>query len=97
MTNNVENIIGLPLNAGTMAKTTQIAIYPNPVNDELTIKAENGAYYTMTISNTIGQVIITQSLNAPQTKVNVKALPTGIYYITLKGESGVKVMKFEKL
>ncbi len=97
MTNNVANTIGIPAGIATMSNVANVEVYPNPVNDELTIKADNGSYTTMTITNTMGQQLMKQALNTTQTKVNVKTLPSGIYYITLRGDSGVKVQKFEKL
>ncbi len=97
MTNTVENIIGVPSGVATIGNSSKVKLYPNPVSDELTINMDNGRYSTMSITNTIGQVMMTQSLNTLLTKVNVQALPGGIYFLTLRGESGVKVMKFEKL
>ncbi len=72
-----------------------LEVWPNPVNDELTIKASNCASFN--ISNTIGQVLLQQRLDNTDTKVNVKILPAGLYYLTLKGKSGNMVKKFVKL
>ncbi len=97
MTNAVENIIGVPSGVATVGNCSKVQLYPNPVSDELTISMDNGAYSTMTVTNTIGQVMMTQSLYANQTNVNVQSLPAGIYYVIVRGEVGVKVMRFEKL
>ena len=96
MTNNVENIIFLPT-ATAMISNTGFELYPNPANDVLTIKADNGAYSSLTITNTIGQTVASQAISTPVTKVSVKNLPAGMYYITVRGESGIKVQPFEKL
>ncbi len=95
MTNGVENKIPFHTSVSPL-KGTEVVIYPNPVSNELTIKTDNGTFTTATITNSIGQVMMTQQFNASG-KVNVKVLPAGIYYITLRGESGIKVQKFEKL
>jgi hypothetical protein len=100
MTNTVENKIGSTTGVTVMSNTSAaVEIYPNPVTDELTIKTGQNAYSTMNITNTMGQVIMMQQMtvNSVQTQVNVNALPAGIYYITLRGGSGVKVLKFEKI
>jgi hypothetical protein len=38
-----------------------------------------------------------QQLNAAVTKVDLKTLSPGLYYITLKGDNGSKVQKFVKM
>ncbi|MCW3124151.1 MAG: hypothetical protein JWQ38_3643 [Flavipsychrobacter sp.] len=97
MTNTVENVIGIPTEVSVMTNNNTMSIYPNPVNDILIISTITNAYNELSITNTIGQSVLTQTISTPQTRVNVKALPSGLYYITLKGEGGVKVQKFEKL
>jgi uncharacterized repeat protein (TIGR01451 family) len=96
MTNTVQNTIPFPAHALSAPNVSATKLYPNPVTDELTIKTENNAYSTATITNIIGQEVISQPLDGPQTKVNVKALPAGIYYVTLSGADGVRVEKFVK-
>jgi len=97
MTNQVENIIGIPSGVSTINASSKVELYPNPVSNELTIKTDNTAYNSATISNIMGQVMMTEEISTALTKVNVQRLPAGMYYITLRGESGVKVMKFEKM
>lgn len=97
MTNTVENIIGNPTSVKNVASQMAVKVYPNPANDELTIQTETGAYSAFTISNMMGQQLAQQELFSAQTKVDVKNLPAGMYIISLKGDNGVKVVKFEKL
>ncbi|MCW3124153.1 MAG: C-terminal target protein [Flavipsychrobacter sp.] len=97
MTNTVTNIIGIPSGIAPLSADSHVQLFPNPVNDILTIGTTANAYSELSITNTIGQSILTQTISTPQTKVNVKALSSGLYYITLRGESGIKVQKFEKL
>lgn len=101
MTNTVQNTKGcppppLPLNL-TNSNKTNVTLYPNPATDELTIKTATSSYTSLTISNSIGQVMMQQTISNTQTKVNVKALPAGLYYVTVKGENGNSVQKFVKL
>lgn len=97
MTNTAQNIIGLPTAVETFSTPSQVTVYPNPVNDILTINTVISSYNTFTITNTIGQSVLLETINATQTKVSVKSLPAGMNYLTLRGESGIKVQKFQKL
>jgi len=97
MTGTVENVIGFPASVNnTKPSTGAVHIYPNPANDVLTIKIDGEAYSSFTISNTLGEVVLQQGINAAQTTIGIKAFPAGVYYVTLKGESGVVVKKFIK-
>ncbi len=99
MTNTVENKIGTPTSVAVMSNTAAVEVYPNPVSDQLTIKT-NGAYTTLSITNTVGQVIVTRQIDGSAsitTTVDVKTLPAGLYYLTVKGAAGTKVVKFEKM
>ena len=97
MTNTVENIIPLPANIPIANQMPGFTIYPNPATDELTIQLDKDAYNSFTITNSVGQVLLQQPLTATQTKVNVKTLAAGLYYITLRGENGTKTQKFVKM
>ena len=102
MTNTAATTFGgcpaiLPLISPIQSTNNSVEIYPNPTTDELTIKTGNGVYTSFTISNSIGQVMMHNPVSSAQTKVNVKTLPAGLYYITVRGEDGSKVMKFVKM
>ncbi len=102
MTDTVEDVIGIPT-TGVMPVNTaaKVSVYPNPATDELTIKIDNGNYNTVTITNILGQEVISQTLpsiiGTMQTKLDVSRLPAGMYYLTVRGQSGTKVLKFEKM
>ncbi len=74
----------------------KILIYPNPATEELTIKTEK-QFTSFTITNSLGQEMMKRNMNSKESKVNIKNLSTGIYYISLKGEDGTEVRKFVKL
>jgi uncharacterized repeat protein (TIGR01451 family) len=98
MTNTVENVIGCPiLKVDNLTKKQTVEIFPNPATDELTIKMDNGAYASFIIANDIGQVMVQQQLSTAQTRVNIKSLSPGLYYITLKGDNGTTVRKLVKM
>ena len=95
MTNKVTNIIGYPAGIATMS-TPEAAIYPNPATDAVTVKISMGSYSVITMNNTIGQTVMQKPLAATETLLNVKALPAGIYYVTLTGDNGSRTFKFLK-
>ncbi len=97
MTNNVENKIAPITTNVKRIINSLVEVYPNPVNDELNIKSDAGLYNSMTITNTMGQLISKQQINSGITRLDVRSLPAGIYYLTLRGENGVKTLRFEKL
>jgi uncharacterized repeat protein (TIGR01451 family) len=98
MTNTVANTKGCPIPAdiATSAKYNEIAIFPNPTTSELTIKVMPGIFNALTITNTIGQQVLQQSMLQSQLRLNVDHLPKGVYYVTLKGEQGSEIRKFVK-
>jgi hypothetical protein len=80
----------------TVRNTDEVEIYPNPVSEELIIKSERNNYYSFSISNMMGQILLQQPLYTSPTKVNVRLLPAGLYYITLTGQHGNIVKKVIK-
>ena len=76
---------------------TQFEILPNPANNELTVSIDKGVFSSYTISNTTGATVMQQNLTSLQTKVNISALQPGMYYITVKGQSGTGTQKFIKM
>ncbi len=74
-----------------------IELFPNPATNRLTIKADNSAWHSFTITNTIGQTMDQMPISGTETTVNVASLPAGLYYITFSGGNGTKMMKFVKM
>jgi len=96
LTNTVVNTIGCPTGVPEVTGKTNVALFPNPATNTLTIKMNEGAYSSCTISNTLGQVVMQEQLNGSHTNISVAALPAGMYYVTLYGEHENKVLKFVK-
>lgn len=85
-----------PTGLSTAAFSNSVSVFPNPASDDLTIVAPVGAYQSLSVGNTLGQVLVTQQINQPQTKVDVKSLPAGMYYIMLTGTAGTRAYNFVK-
>ncbi len=69
----------------------KIAIYPNPADGEL-IVTTGSACNSLTISNIIGQVLISQA-HSLKSVVDINNLPSAIYIITLKTNNGASVVR----
>lgn len=97
MTNTVENVIGIPSSVAPVNNTTKVEVYPNPAAGKLMVKTNGMDLSQLLISNVFGQPLISQQIAGGVTSVDISALPAGMYYMTLKGNSGVSVQRFEKL
>ncbi len=71
-----------------------IAIYPNPATNTLTIETPQAA--VIEITNIQGQLIKTLTTTGNKTNIDVSALPGGVYILQAKTEKGVVVNKFIK-
>lgn len=75
--------------------TNHAAIYPNPANSSITIKATNMANGAVTISlhNTLGQLVLEESATITDNKfeknVNTYSFPSGNYYLYIKNKENV--------
>lgn len=97
MTNEVDNIIGCGTTAVNNApKTDAVDIFPNPASDVLNIKMTDSRFQSFVIVNTVGAVLVTGNLTNTTNKVNIQALPSGVYFIALKGVKGGETRKFVK-
>ena len=85
--------LGIPEKNTPAAK---FKIYPNPSSDQLNIDIENDGYCSYTLTNAMGQEMMSQPLAGYTTKVDVASRAPGVYYITLRGRDGVKVEKWVK-
>src|SRR4051812_648865 len=98
MTNEVTSSIGCLINNGlTPLAADKIEIYPNPAGNELNIRAAQSSFDHVTITSSIGNVLLTQHFSQPQSTINISALPAGLYFINLHGGNGKVVQKFLKL
>ena len=62
-----------------------VAYYPNPVNDQLTVKAPTEGL--LAIYNSAGKRVFGERFSQ-ESKVDVSALPNGLYLLSLEGSKG---------
>jgi len=98
MTNTTENVVNCPLSVPTTPHSVPTPVlYPNPATNELTIKTTGNVYNWYSISNLIGQQMMTGSIVGNDTKVNIAMLPAAIYFVKFSCENGDVVKKFVKM
>lgn len=75
-----------------------ISIYPNPANNELSIEVLNGvAPREIEIVNALGVQSLKLKVQRPNTQVNIRSLPAGVYFVKVRMMNGeIQVKKFIK-
>jgi len=66
-----------------------IIVYPNPTNDLATIGWGLANIETVKIYNSIGQLLMTNTVKGETTEVNFSGYTNGLYYIILVDQSGM--------
>ncbi len=100
MTNTAQDTIGIPapppVSVGDVG--ARATVYPNPAREQLTIitPAANTCN-SFSITNSVGQVYMQQTMSNATTLVDIKILPPGVYLISLKGDNGTEVLRFVKM
>jgi len=75
------------------SKLNDATIFPNPSSTQVTIElpTQPSKNTSLTISNTNGQELITQSIIEPQTEIDLSSLPSGIYIVKVWNDKEVMV------
>ena len=69
--------------------------YPNPVNDQLTIKAQRNVE-NITVFNMLGQVVLQQSPNSLECVVNMAEMQTGAYFVRVSIGNTIETVRVIK-
>ena len=73
-----------------------VVIYPNPFIDQLAIMSDFNESRTLTITNSLGDIVFNQSIINPTTKLNLHDLKAGIYFAIIQTSNNKKVFKLVK-
>ncbi len=87
------NGINCDMNLSIEKGQLDLAIYPNPTNDYLTIESESGYSLEIEIINSFGQVILKKSVNQPSNAIDVSAISSGIYFVKVEVDGKVGLQK----
>jgi len=72
---------------------SQISVYPNPASSELRIENAELGIESVEIYDVVGEKILHRSLHENKVVLDVRILPSGIYFVLLIDENGSKVTK----
>lgn len=96
-TSTVANTVGINENTSV----GNIIIFPNPASEFIIVKIESTVFSKseFSICNVLGEKIYSENIDASANitkNINVSKYSSGIYFVTLKNENGISVMKFVK-
>lgn len=95
ITNTTVNTIGLPVGVENISRSDKFNVYPNPTRGIVYVQELQGRKIkSISLSDIMGRPIDIQSTRNGNNliKISMSDLPTGIYLLTLDGET-VKVVK----
>jgi hypothetical protein len=78
------------------ASLSGLNVYPNPNNGEFTIELNNGLNKTVQVFDISGREVSFQTSSNDKMGVNLSNYANGIYYVKVKSDNGVEVIKIVK-
>ncbi|RYD53260.1 MAG: T9SS type A sorting domain-containing protein [Sphingobacteriales bacterium] len=86
---NIDNVAVRSTTAVTSVSGTEaFKLYPNPAQEQVVVSGAAGM--TLTVVNTLGQVLIRQNLSGTDQTLDVRSLVPGVYQVVVTDESGVR-------
>jgi glucose/arabinose dehydrogenase len=77
--------------------TISVNMYPNPANDKVTIRLDEGSIANISVMDLKGSVLYSEeNIQAMSKEINIESLPQGIYLVKITSEKGVSVKKLLK-
>lgn len=77
---------------------SEIALYPNPANDAITLAFGQEKSGVIQVVNNLGQVVLERTVSKLTEKVlNVTALPVGVYQVIISDQQTTSVKRFVKV
>jgi hypothetical protein len=93
LTNVAKNVISLEGGIKSSLPASQLSIYPNPATDYILITNPLKKSVSITIVNSLGQIVLTKTITADsKLSLSTASLTKGIYLIQAQGYSPVKLV-----
>lgn len=73
-----------------------IALHPNPASSELNVTLGSNTPATLYLIDALGQTVISQKMDSPEAKIDLRSLPSGLYIlraVTPQGTYNRRVIK----
>jgi hypothetical protein len=95
--NTVKMDVSISSTGLTEYEENVVSVYPNPVNDILTITFKNRGQYKVGATSVNGQVLYNKKINALHCHIDLSSFQKGIYFITIISEDHAIIRKIIKL
>ena len=100
-----QNIIDLggtitPVHTSTGIETmvdNVLNIYPNPTRDQINITADQGATYSVVLTDISGQIVSVSQFTGDRTALSLTSLDAGVYFVTVSSANSMKRYRVVKL
>lgn len=92
MTNTVENTACFALDVPRVNNEAHVELFPNPGSGQITITG-NRVIKELAVYNVIGQEIFSGSYNTQKVQLNLKDVPTGLYFVKVNNSEVRKYVK----
>lgn len=87
-----------PTSVNNISKTSELMVYPNPAANDLNVVYGNMDVKTIGVYNLIGKAVSYYRTSGNSAKLDLSAVPSGIYFLRLNDEQGhvLATRKFTK-
>ena len=85
--------VGIETNNATL---TNLLVYPNPSVGEFTVELNNGLTKYINVMDVSGRLVLSSTSDLDVTPINIQHLSNGIYYVKVKSNNAVNVLKIVK-
>ena len=69
------------------------SVYPNPTTGNLMLHNETKGLCSLEIQNSLGQIILKQTVELGKTELDLSAYPKGLYFFRIANDNAVLVKK----
>jgi hypothetical protein len=73
-----------------------LKVYPNPSNGQLNVELNNSADKTVQIVDVTGRIVLAGQSTEATLKFNLSTLANGVYYVKVKSQDDIQVIKIIK-
>lgn len=70
-----------------------MSVYPNPNNGIFTLALQNGESAGLEIYNSLGQLVLSQTVYPGLSEIDLGNYPAGVFHISLESSKGRSVYK----
>ncbi len=87
MTNTATTTVEESTAGSQQIDSNTFVIYPNPANENITLRMQNlTSTGKVTVTDVLGKTVLTSTVSGNESNLNVSALHSGIYFVTVEAE-----------